>query len=76
MKLDGLSKCDMWYTTDEKFPELGDEIVYLDKVDKTVKKITYQTDWINKHKKHVDICFKAKCLKWCLASEYNEDELI
>ena len=60
-----------WYTVEEKFPELGDEIVYLDKTDKEIKKIVYQTDWINKHKKHVDICFKSKCEKWCLASDYE-----
>ena len=62
-----------WYTTDEKFPELGDEIVYIDKADKHMKEMVYQTDWINKHKKHVDICFKAKCLQWCLKSELDEE---
>ena len=62
-----------WYTTDEKFPELGDETVYIDKADKQMKEMVYQTDWINKHKKHVDICFKAKCLQWCLKSELDEE---
>lgn len=62
-----------WYTTDEKFPELGDEIVYIDKADKQMKEMVYQTDWINKHKKHVDICFKAKCLQWCLKNELDEE---
>ena len=62
-----------WYTTDEKFPELGDGIVYIDKADKQMKEMVYQTDWINKHKKHVDICFKAKCLQWCLKSELDEE---
>ena len=62
-----------WYTTNEKFPELGDEIVYIDKADKQMKEMVYQTDWINKHKKHVDICFKAKCLQWCLKSELDEE---
>lgn len=62
-----------WYTTDEKFPELGDEIVYIDKADKQMKEMVYHTDWINKHKKHVDICFKAKCLQWCLKSELDEE---
>lgn len=62
-----------WYTTDEKFPELGDEIIYIDKADKQMKEMVYQTDWINKHKKHVDICFKAKCLQWCLKSELDEE---
>lgn len=62
-----------WYTTDEKFPELGDEIVYIDKADKQMKEMVYQTDWINKHKRHVDICFKAKCLQWCLKSELDEE---
>lgn len=61
----------MWYTTEEKFPELGDEIVYIDKLDKQTKTMVYKTDWINKHKKHVDICFKAKCLKWCLKEDYD-----
>ena len=62
-----------WYTTDENFPELGDEIVYIDKADKQMKEMVYQTAWINKHKKHVDICFKAKCLQWCLKSELDEE---
>lgn len=59
-----------WYTTDEKFPELGDEIVYLG-TDNEFHEMTYKTDWVNKHKKHVDICFKAICKKWCLKSEYD-----
>ena len=42
-----------WYTTDEKFPELGDEIVYIDKADKQMKEMVYQTDWINKHKNSI-----------------------
>ena len=50
-----------------------DEIVYIDKADKQMKEMVYQTDWINKHKKHVDICFKAKCLQWCLKSELDEE---
>lgn len=66
-----------WYNPMEgEFPELNRDVVYLDNRDKGVKEMSYRTDWINKHKKHLDITFKNYARRWCYKDDLFKKEEI
>ena len=55
---------EIWYTPEEKLPELGDKVIYVDKITKETKELVYALDWICKHKHQLDIMFKGYCKVW------------